>query len=122
MENTFKAYLDNQTLIAHDKLTQLFDWIDQTYPQLVKVIKWNQPMYTHHETFIIGFSVSKKHMAISPEPYLMELFKNEIELAGYSSTSNLFRIKWDQEVDLGLMKKLIDFQIVDKKEFKGFWR
>ncbi|QCB29216.1 hypothetical protein [Corynebacterium endometrii] len=26
-------------------------------------IAWNQPMFTHHDTFIIGFSHAKKHMA-----------------------------------------------------------
>lgn len=122
MEKTFESYLETQTPSAQDKLVQLFTWIDEHYPKLEKVIKWNQPMYVDHGTFIIGFSTSKNHIAVSPEPYVIEFFKKEIEAANYNPSSNLFRITWNQEFDLDLFKKLIDFQIDDKKDFTGFWR
>ncbi len=38
-----------------------------TYPELELRIAWNQPMFTHHGTYIIGFSAASKHMAMAPE-------------------------------------------------------
>lgn len=52
-----------------EKMEEMFTWIRQKYPQLNEVIKWKQPMFTDHGTFIIGFSASKKHLAVSPESF-----------------------------------------------------
>lgn len=30
-------------------------------------IAWNQPMFTHHGTYIIGFSAASKHIATPPD-------------------------------------------------------
>lgn len=122
MKKTFETYLDTQTPTAIEKLTSIFEWIDENYPQFEKVIKWNQPMYTDHETFIIGFSTSKNHISVSPEPAIVQRFQKELEAANYNPTSNLFRITWKQDVDYDLLKKLIDVQVEEKKDFKGFWR
>ncbi len=122
MEKTFDTYLETQTPQAQEKLALIFDWIDENYPQFEKVIKWNQPMFTDHETFIIGFSTSKKHISVSPEPFVVQQFQKELEEANYNPTSNLFRITWDQDINFDLLKKMIDVQVEDKKDFTGFWR
>lgn len=36
-----------------------FAKITETYPQLDTTVKWNQPMFTDHGTFIIAFSFAK---------------------------------------------------------------
>ena len=36
------------------KAGALIEWIAETYPSLVPYIGWNQPMFTHHGTFILG--------------------------------------------------------------------
>ena len=51
--------------VKQEKLRALFAAITKKFPDLVPVIKWNQPMFTAHETFIIGFSVSKPHFYVS---------------------------------------------------------
>ena len=61
-----------------EKIEELFNWIRQKYPQLNEVIKWNQPMLTDHGTFIIGFSASKKHLAVSPERFTITHFESDI--------------------------------------------
>lgn len=105
-----------------EKMTNLLIWVNQTYPELETVIKWNQPMFTDHGTYIIGFSVSNKHLAFAPETVTINLFSSAIEKAGYSYTDNLVRINWDQAVDYDLLKKMIDFNIADKAENTDFWR
>ena len=44
----------------------MLDWVAHHYPELALRIAWNQPMFTHHGTFIFGFSAGSKHMAMVP--------------------------------------------------------
>lgn len=50
-------------------------------------------MFTYEGTFIIAFSVSKKHFSVALENVAIEKFRNEIDTAGYEATNQLFRIK-----------------------------
>lgn len=103
-------------------ISGLLSWIIEQYPSLVPIIKWNQPMFTDHGTYIIGFSTSKKHFSVSPEVKTLKYFQEDIEQAGYDHTENIIRIKWGQNISYDLLKKMIDFNIEDKAEFTKFWR
>lgn len=48
------------------RMKEIFEWIDLKFPQLEGTIKWNQPMFLDHGTFIIGFSIAKKHISFTP--------------------------------------------------------
>ncbi|PTI38849.1 iron chaperone [Staphylococcus succinus] len=103
-------------------MTDVLKWIVETFPELETTIKWNQPMFTHHGTFIIAFSKSKQHFSIAPETKCMNAFNERINVAGYSQTDNLFRIKWTQEIDFNLLKDMIHYNIEDKVNYTTFWR
>ena len=118
--NDFLQSLDNDKQTATMKA--IFNWISETFPELETTVKWNQPMYTHHGTFIIAFSKSKQHFSIAPEAKGMAEFTEQIEAAGYSQTNNLFRIKWTQDVNYALLKSIIQFNIDDKADCTTFWR
>lgn len=119
---TFQSFLENLPDKQQEKLNEIFNWIENHYPELEPVIKWNQPMYQQHGTFIIGFSTAKKHIAVAPEKEALLEFKEDIEAAGYSQTAMLFRIKWNEPVHYHLLQKIIDFNIEDKKDCQTFWR
>ncbi|MBN2268109.1 MAG: DUF1801 domain-containing protein [Acholeplasmataceae bacterium] len=120
---TFEDFLNTIDLVEHQmKLKEILDWIKITYPNLKERIAWNQPMFTDHDTFIIAFSVSKKHIAIAPEKVAIDKFLKDIEASGYETSTMLFRIKWKDTVDYNLLKKIIDFNIESKKEHTKFWR
>lgn len=119
----FASYLitiDNKE--HRQKIEEVFSWIHKTFPNLVPKIAWNQPMFTDHGTFIIGFSVAKHHFAVSPDVTAIKLFSEDIAKSGYSQTKNLFRIKWEMAVDYALLERIIRFNIDDKKECKTFWK
>ena len=118
--NDFLQSLDNDKQTATMKA--IFNWISETFPELETTVKWNQPMYTHHGTFIIAFSKSKQHFSVAPEAKGMAEFTDQIEAAGYSQTNNLFRIKWTQDVNYALLKSIIQFNIDDKADCTTFWR
>ena len=48
------------------RMVDVLVWVGLTYPELELRIAWNQPMFTHHGTYIIGFSAASKHMAMAP--------------------------------------------------------
>ncbi len=120
---TFEEFLAEITNTEHrDKTKKVLDWVSTNYPNLVKRVAWNQPMFTDHGTFIIGFSVSKQHLAVTPEQAGIEHFTHEIKQVGYQHTKMIIRFPWDKVVDYELLKKMIDFNITDKANCSTFWR
>lgn len=101
---------------------EVLSWVAETFPQLEPKLAWNQPMFTDHDTFIIGFSVSKQHLAVAPEQAGIRQFTDDIEKAGYDHTKELIRFKWNRPFDFELLEKLIRFNIADKADCTTFWR
>ena len=121
--NNFEAYLSSvENIEQRERIRDLFEWILSEFPELDTRIAWNQPMFTHHETFIIAFSTAKNHLSVSVEVKPLSLFEENIDAAGYERTKNLFRIKWSQTLNHELLKKLIAFNIEDKNDYTKFWR
>ncbi|WP_270181346.1 iron chaperone [Alkalihalobacillus sp. CinArs1] len=120
---TFEDYLSKIEEPEHRaRMEEVFDWVEEKYPNLERRIAWNQPMYTDHGTFIIAFSKAKKHMSVAPERVVMERFADDIDAAGYDATKELVRIPWNKPVNYGLLEKMISFNIRDKAEYTSFWR
>ncbi|RPF50660.1 iron chaperone [Aquisalibacillus elongatus] len=120
---TFEEFLANIEKTSHrERLEEIFNWLDHKYPQLEKAIKWNQPMYTDHGTFIIAFSVAKKHMSVAPEAVTIKHLEEDIKKAGYDYTKQIIRIPWKSDLNYSLLEKMIEFNIEDKAEHTSFWR
>lgn len=121
--NALEEYLNGIEDLEHRKrLVEILDWVQKTFPQLATRVAWNQPMFTDHGTFIIAFSVAKNHISVAPEGFAMKHFEQDFDLANYSFGKMMFRIKFDQDVDYDLLKKIIEFNIEDKKDCTTFWR
>lgn len=119
----FDTFINKLDSVEHqDRVRELLTWIEDSFPQLEKQFKWNQPMFADHGTFIIGFSTSKNHLAVAPEQVTMNHFAEEISAADYEATKQLFRIKWNQPVNYDLLKNIIQFNIEDKADYTKFWR
>ncbi len=116
----FFAGIDNPQHRARTE--EVLGWVARRFPNLATKIAWNQPMFTDHGTFIIGFSVSKNHLAVAPEKAGIARFSEEIVQAGYDHTKELVRIRWDGPVDYSLLEKMIEFNIQDKAGYTTFWR
>lgn len=116
----FLAKIDDPQRRARTE--EIFRWVKATFPQLVPKIAWNQPMFTDHGTFIIGFSAAKQHLAVAPERAGIERFSQEIQQAGYDHTKELIRIRWDGPVDYSLLERLIAFNLLEKADCSTFWR
>ncbi|WP_017379009.1 iron chaperone [Paenisporosarcina sp. TG-14] len=116
----YLAQIDNSQ--HRDRMEEVLTWVTRKFTNLKPKIAWNQPMFTDHGKFIIGFSVAKHHLAIAPESVGISHFSDEIVQAGYDHTKQLVRIKWDSPVDFSLLEKMIEFNISDKADCSTFWR
>ena len=79
-------------------------------------------VYKRQGTFILGFSASKQHFSVAPEPITIEKFSAEITKSGYRQSSNLFRIHWEEPVDFSLLERIIQYNREDKADCTSFWR
>ena len=61
----YLARIDNPQHKA--RMEEVLGWVAKKFPNLMPKIAWNQPMFTHHGIFIIGFSLAKHHLAVAPE-------------------------------------------------------
>lgn len=104
------------------RVREVLSWVQTEFPQLKQRYAWNQPMFTDHGTFIIGFSVAKAHMAFAPEGPVMEKFAERIAADQYNPGKKFGRIKWTQPVDYDLLRQIIAFNIADKADCTTFWR
>jgi uncharacterized protein YdhG (YjbR/CyaY superfamily) len=121
--DTFAEYLARIDDPQHRARTEeVLDWVARRFPSLAPRIAWNQPMFTEHGTYIIGFSVAKQHLAVAPERAGLDRFSDEIVRAGYDHSKELIRIRWDSPVDFPLLERIIEFNLQDKAECSTFWR
>lgn len=118
--NEFLAQVEDP--IIRNQTFEVLTWVREKFPELERELKWNQPMFTHKGTFIIGFSVAKKHLAVAPEKVVIDKFSHRIKEAGYNHTQQLIQIPWNKEVNHLLLEEIIKYNIKDKENVTTFWR
>ena len=119
----FEAFLEAIRNDADRRRTrEVLVWVHETFPTLVPRLAWNQPMFTDHGTFIIGFNVAKGHLSVAPEGTGIRHFSERIVGAGYTHGAMYMRIKWELPVNYPLLEEIIRFNIREKKECTTFWR
>jgi uncharacterized protein YdhG (YjbR/CyaY superfamily) len=120
---TIESYFENMENIKQkERMETLIHYIQKEYPFLDLEIKWNQPMFINNGTFIIGFSYSKKHIAVALEKAALDHFTDLIKERGFKHSKMLFYFPWDKDIDYEMLKTMIDYNIEDKKGYKTFWR
>lgn len=122
---TFSEYLAEIDEPAHRKrMEDVLAWVKDCFPQLKSEIKWNQLMFTDHGTFIIEFSIAKKHLAAALNMQRLLIYlQDDIVKAGYDYTKQLIRIPWNRLWTIRcLREKIIDSNMKDKADCTMFWR
>lgn len=118
----FDEYLDKIEEKNRKDLEAIFQWMEEEYPGLEKRLAWGHPTYTDHGTFIISFEAHKKDLGICPEAKGVGRFSQKLEERGLKYGKMTFKIPWDRDIDFGLLREIIDFNIEDKKDWDKFWR
>lgn len=89
------------------RMVDVLVWVGLTYPELELRIAWNQPMFTHHGTYIIGFSAASKHMTMAPERTTMIRFEQVMRERGTDFGTMLARQPWNKPFDYELLDAFI---------------
>ncbi len=113
------------TIPDDDNRAQMLDvlvWVGLTYPELELRIAWNQPMFIHHGTYIIGFSAASTHMAMAPERATMIRFEPVMRERGTDCGKMFARQPWNIPFDYELLDAFIQHQLAEKKDITAFWR
>lgn len=119
----FQEFLNKMDNLEHrGSLEKTLRWVHEEFPELEMAVKWNQPMFLDHGTYIMAFSVAKAHFSLSPEAYALDIFREKAEKIGYKTTKMLIKVKWTDPVDYDFIGEMIRFNIKDKKECQSFWR
>ena len=121
--STLDEYL--KTIPNDDNRARMVDvlvWVGLTYPELELRIAWNQPMFTHRGTYIIGFSAASKHMAMAPERATMIRFEPVMRERGTDFGKMFARQPWDKPFDYELLDAFIQHQLAEKHDITSFWR
>ena len=105
-----------------ERMVDVLVWVGLTYPELELRIAWNQPMFTHHGTYIIGFSAASKHMAMAPERATMIRFEPVMRERGTDFGKMFARQPWNKPFDYELLDAFIQHQLNEKQNITSFWR
>lgn len=118
-----EEYLNQiENMEQRERMSEIVNWVSRKYPKLDLKIKWGTPMFTDHDTFIIGFSITKKHINVAPEKVVINKFSDEIYKSGYTLSKELIQIPWSSPLDYELFARIIEYNILEKKEVTSFWR
>lgn len=121
--DTFQTFIDEIPNPEHrQRFSEVLEHVSKTFPQLEKRFAWNQPMFTDHGTFIIAFSVAKKHMAFAPEWAGIQHFKERMAETGVDHSTMIIRMPWDKTFDYELLDDMIRYNLEDKVNCTSFWR
>ena len=105
-----------------ERMVDVVVWVGLTYPEPELRIAWNQPMFTHHGTYIVGFSAASKHMAMAPERATMIHFEPVMRERGTSFGKMFARQPWNKPFDYELLEAFIQHQLEEKQDITSFWR
>ena len=105
-----------------ERMVEVLNWVAKRYPELELRIAWNQAMFIHHGTYIIGFSAASKHMAVAPERATMIRFEPVMRERGTDFSTMLARQPWDKPFDYELLDAFIQHQLAEKQDITSFWR
>ncbi|WP_315311427.1 DUF1801 domain-containing protein [uncultured Actinomyces sp.] len=104
------------------RMVEVLNWVTECYPELELCIAWNQPMFTHHGTYIIGLSAASKHMAMAPERTTMIRSEPVMRERGTDFGKMFARQPWDKPFDYELLDAFIQHQLKEKGDVTSFRR
>ena len=118
--NEYLATIPNDDHRA--RMVEVLNWVAEHYPELELRVAWNQPMFTHHGTYIIGFSAASKHMAMAPERATMIRFEPVMRERGTDFGKMFARQPLNKPFDYELLDAFIQHQLAVKQDITSFWR
>jgi uncharacterized protein YdhG (YjbR/CyaY superfamily) len=115
---TTDEYLANFSGEARKKLDTLRKTIKDMVPEAGEKISYGIPTFTLNDKYFIYIAGYNKHVSIYPIPPGDETF--EKELAPYVAGKGTVRFALDKPLPLSLIRKIIKFAVLRRKNTKGY--
>jgi uncharacterized protein YdhG (YjbR/CyaY superfamily) len=81
-------------------------------PALDLVMAWNQPMIRNERGYVLGVSVSKRHITLNPfSKAVMDTFRPR--LAAYDPLKHTFKVPLDWKVDASLLQRVVNARLAE---------
>lgn len=119
----FEEYLAGSRVpnTTREFMRELLEWMVENHPELETHIAWNQPMFTHHGTFIVGFSASKAHVSGAAEDVVLERMRADFTAARYKCLKRTVNFPLSKPLPFDLLNRAIAEQMELKKDVTSFW-
>lgn len=120
---TLPEYLTEISNPEHrQKFAEVLKWVQINYPNLEFVMKYNQPMFLDHESYITGFNAAKNHYSMGLEGQeIVKHFIPALDKLGLKYGHKTIQIPYKMDIPEQLFKQIIDFKIKQKKDITTFW-
>nr|WP_234005740.1 DUF1801 domain-containing protein [Lactobacillus sp. CBA3606] len=119
----FEPFTTAITDTTHRKqVITVLNWVSTTFPELAPRYAWKQPMFTQHDTFIVGFSVAKPHFNIALEKTTLDHFAPQISASDDRVTTMLWQVAYGHPVNYSLLQQAIQYNLDTKQTMTTFWR
>ena len=106
------AFFEKVDPIAAKTAKAIFAAVTEKHPTLELVMAWNQPMLRNEKGYVLGVSVSKKHLTVAP-------FGGDAlaavadRLAKYTVNKKTFQVPLDWKVDAALLRAIVKARLAE---------
>ena len=101
------TYIANSSKESQQKLEEIRKLIKTTIPEVEEKIWYGVPFYNYHGEFV-GFAAYKNHVSFG---FGNDVLQNEdreiLEKQGYKTGKGTIQIKYDQEIPITIIKKIL---------------
>lgn len=108
------AYFATLDPVAAKTVRSIFKAVRAKHKGLELVMAWNQPMLRRGTAYVIGVSVSKRHITLNPfSKSVMDEYSSE--LVDFGALKHTFKVPLDWKVDARLIQRLAAARLAEIK-------
>jgi uncharacterized protein YdhG (YjbR/CyaY superfamily) len=101
------SYIESSVVEAHSIMSEIRKIIKDTIPEVEEGISYGVPFYKYHGQFV-GFAVYKNHVSFGFGADVLQSKDREVlEKEGYKTAKETIQIKFDQDVPVTVIKKIL---------------
>lgn len=111
---TIDEYIAGYPSKIQDILKELRTFIKQYAPGATEKISWGMPTF-YLQGNLVHFAVNKGYIGLYPGESVVSVFKDE--LTGYKTTKGSIHLPLDKPMPYDLIKKIVEYRVVENKKF-----
>jgi uncharacterized protein YdhG (YjbR/CyaY superfamily) len=106
---TVDEFIAESPAESHAHLEQIRTIIKSAVPDVSETMGYGKPYYKYHG-WMTGVTLYTKHLGVEIWDGLSDADREQLEAAGYKTGSKNFQIKYDQEIPVEILTRLVQAQ------------